>query len=354
VRLALAWVAPLNYDLRSYAVVLSALSRGEVVYQATDRYNYSPIWFNVLYAAARLSQAAGLSPFFGFRLVTIAGDAGLALALLAFGLAADTRRRATSRAILFWTNPVAIATSAFHGQFDTLALALFVAALALVRRSSTRRATLFPAFIVGAAIAVKQIAVVFLAGFLGFAKNNARRVRDAVLAVAPFLLLLLPYYLVAPAGIVNNVLRYSSLHGIWGWLYLLRLAGGSLPFPPVLVSYAALLLGGVLAFLLVRRGDDGLGASRVAALVFLVLTPGWSFQMLVWPLAFAPGRREAASATLFTLAGMGVYAELMRVHDANFIFMLLAWLAALFWLARLLPPLLSRLGALHGMNPHGE
>jgi hypothetical protein len=351
VRLALAWVAPLNYDLQSYAIVLNALNHGEVVYQATDRYNYSPIWFNVLHATARLSQAVGLSPFFGFRLVTIAGDAGLALALYVFGLAGDTRRRAASRAIVLWTNPILIATSAFHGQFETIALALFVAALALVRRSGEKRATLLPALLVGTGIAVKQIVVVFLAGFLGFSKNNVVRIRDAILAVAPFLLLLVPYYFVAPAAIVNNVLRYSSLHGIWGWLYLVRLAGGGLPFPPVFVSYAAALLGGSLAFYLVRRGDDGLAASRLAALVFLALTPGWSPQMLVWPLAFAPDRRESLPAALYTLAGMGVYAELLRLHDANFIFMMLAWMAVLFWLVR--APR-SRLSTSRVMVRHGK
>lgn len=351
VRLALAWIAPLNYDLQSYAIVVNALNHGDVVYQATDRYNYSPIWFNVLQATARLSQAVGLSPFLGFRLVTIAGDVGLALALYVFGLAGDTKRRAASRAIVLFTNPILIATSAFHGQFETIALALFVAALALVRRSGEKRATLLPALLVGTAVAVKQIVVVFLAGFLGFAKNNAARVRDAVLAVAPFLLLLVPYYFVAPAAIVNNVLRYSSLHGIWGWLYLVRLAGGGLPFPPVFVSYAALLLGGGLAYFMVRRGDDGLAASRLAVLVFLALTPGWSFQMLVWPLAFAPGRREALPAALYTLAGLGVYAEFLRLHDANFIFMMLAWMAVLFWLVR--APW-SRLSASRVMVRHGK
>ncbi len=354
VRLSLAWVAPLDYDLRSYAIVVNALNRGEVVYEATDRYNYSPVWFHVLQATARASRAVNLSPFFGFRLVTIAGDAGLGIALLAFGLAGDTLRRAVARALFFWTSPIAIATSAFQGQFDALAIAFFVAALALARRSGTRRATLLSAAVVGIGIAIKQIVVVFLGGFLGLARNNARRFRDAVVAAAPFVLLLLPWALVAPAGVVRNVLRYASLHGIWGWFYLLRLAGGGLPFPPVFVSYAALLLGGSLAFLAVRRGDAGLDASRLAALVFLALTPGWGFQMLVWPLALGPGRREAGPVAFYTVAGMGAFADLIRIHDTNFIFMTLTWVAVLVWLARLAPILLRRPIAPHGMNLHGE
>ena len=341
VRLSLAWVAPLDYDLQSYAIVVNALNRGEVVYQVTDRYNYSPVWSHVLRATADLSRQAGLSPFFGFRLVTTAGDAGLALALLAFGLAGDTLRRAAARALLFWTNPVAIATSAFQGQFDALAIAFFVAALALVRRRGASK-TLLAAGLVGAGIAVKQIVALFLAGFLGLARRHGARLRDAAVAAAPFVFLLLPAYLELPAAVARNVLAYSSLHGIWGWFYLVRIAGGSLPFPPAFVSYAALLFAGGLAFLLVRRGDAGLDASRLAALVFLALTSGWGFQMLVWPLAFAPSRQERTPALLYTLAGMGAYADLIRVHDTNFVFMTLAWAAVVAWGVRLAPRLWSR------------
>ncbi len=353
IRLALAWVAPLTYDLQSYAIVVNALDHGQVVYDATPRYNYSPVWFNVLHLSARLSQAFGVSPYFGFRLVTVAGDALAALALWAFGLAGDTRRRAASRAIVFFTNPVTIATGAFQGQFETLALALFVAALALVRRSGSRRATLLPALVVGGAIAVKQIVALFLGGFLGFARGGAARARDAALAAAPFLLLLAPYFALAPAGVVNNVLRYSSLNGIWGWFYVVRVAGGSLPFPPAAASYVALALAAGLGFLLVRRGDDGLAAGRLAALVFLALSPGWSFQMLVWPLAFAPGRREALPATLYTLAATLAYAELVRRHDLSFVFIFLTWLAVLFWAARLWRICSGGLRAPHVMVRHG-
>jgi hypothetical protein len=343
-RLALAWVAPLDYDLQSYAIVVNALNHGDLVYRVTDRYNYTPIWSHVLKAAADLARGAGLSPFFGFRLVTIAGDAALAGALLAFGRAGDTRRRAGARALLFFTNPVAIATSAFQGQFDALAIAFFVAALAMVRRRGRDR-TLLAAAAVGAGIALKQVVALFLAGFLGLARRNGARLRDALVAAAPFVLLLVPAYLELPSAVLRNVLRYSSLHGIWGWFYLVRIAGGGLPFPPAFVSYAALLLAGVLAFVLVRRGDAGLDASRLAALVFLALTSGWGFQMLVWPLAFAPARHERGPAFLYTLAAMGAYADLIRLHDTNFIFMTLTWLAVLAWLARLAPGLLRRASA---------
>ena len=352
VRLALAWVAPSNWDLDSYAIVVRAVSRGDVVYEVTDRYNYSPVWWHVLTAAAHAARAAHVPENFGFRVVATLGDALVALGLLLHGRLTATRRRGVARAVLWWTNPLPIAVSAFGGQFDALALGVFILALALAARGRSRGATLLPALVVGSAVALKQVVVAFVAGFLGFSRSWGVRLRDAALAAGPFLLLVVPYAVALPGPVLRNVVRYASIYGLWGWYYLLRLAGVELPFPPVFVSYAALLAGGVLAYRLVRRGDDGLAASRLAALVFFALTPGFAPQMLLWPLAFAPERREATSAALYTLFGMIVWADLLRLNAVNPLALLLAWAVVLAWALRALPRAL-RPGASRGMNPHG-
>lgn len=352
VRLALAWVAPLTWDLESYQIVVQALRHGDVVYEVTDRYNYSPVWWHVLSATDAAARAAHVHPVFGFRVVAMLGDALVALALLLHGRGTATRRRGTARAALWWANPVPIAVSAFGGQFDALAIGIFVLALAVAVRGRARGATLAPALLVGAAVALKQIVVAFVAGSLGFSRSWGIRLRDAILASGPFLLLVVPYALVLPGPVLRNVIRYASLHGLWGWYYLLLLSGGDLPFPPVFVSYGALLIGSVLAYVMVRRGDNGLLASRVATLVFFALSPGFGFQMLLWPLAFSPGRREALPASVYSLFGMAVWADFIRVNAANPLALLLAWGAVVLWLVRLLPAVL-RVPVTRGMNPHG-
>ncbi len=351
-RLAIAWVAPPTWDTDSYSIVVRALRRGDTVYEATDRYNYSPLWWHVLSAADHAARAAGVRPLFGFRVVAMLGDALVALGLLLHGRVTATRRRGVARAVIWWTNPVPLAVSAFGGQFDALALGLFLLALAVAARGRARGETLVPALLVGAAVALKQVVVAFVAGFLGFARGGGRRLRDAALSVAPFLVLVVPYWVAVPGPVVRNVIRYASLHGLWGWYYLLELFGGDLPFPPVLVSYAALLVGGLLAFHFARRGDDGLAASRTAALVFLALSPGFGFQMLLWPLAFAPERREALPSTLYSVFGMAVWAEFLHENAAYLLALLLAWAAAVWWGARLIPAALHR-AASRGMTPHG-
>jgi uncharacterized membrane protein len=280
------------------------------------------------------------------------GDALVALGLLLHGRVTATRRRGVARAVIWWTNPVPLAVSAFGGRFDALALGLLVLAFAAAARGRPRGATFVPALLVGAAVAVKQIAVVFVAGLLGFSRGGARRLRDAALSIAPFLLLVVPYWVALPTAVARNVIFYAGIHGLWGWYFLLGRFGGGLPFPPVLVSYAALLVGGGLAFRLIQRGDDGLAASRAAALVFLAVSPGFGFQMLLWPLAFAPDRREAAPAALYSIFGMAVWAEFLRVNGANLLALLLAWAAAVWWGERLVTKALRR-AASRGMTPHG-
>jgi len=352
VRLALAWVAPPTWDLDSYQIVVQAVRHGDIVYEVTDRYNYSPVWWHVLSATDAAARAAHVPPVFGFRVVAMLGDALVALALLLHGRGTATRRRGTARAALWWANPVPIAVSAFGGQFDALAIGIFVLALAVAVRGRARGATLAPALLVGASVALKQIVVAFVAGFLGFSRSWGVRLRDAILASGPFLLLVVPYALVLPGPVLRNVIRYASLHGLWGWYYLLLLFGGDLPFPPVFVSYAALILGSALAFFMVRRGDNGLLASRVATLVFFTLSPGFGFQMLLWPLAFSPGRREALPAALYSLFGMAVWAEFLRLNAVNQLALLLAWGSVVLWLVRLLPAVL-RLRAPRVMFSHG-
>ncbi len=350
VRLALAWVAPLTYDVHSYRAVVAALRHGDLVYEATDRYNYSPVWWNVLSAADVAARAAGVPPDFGFRVVTMLGDALVAFGLLLHGRATATRRRALARAVLWWTNPVPIAVSAFAGQFDALAIGLFLVALALAVRGRDRGATLVPALLLGGAVALKQVVVTFAGAVLGFARGRGRLLRDAALAAGPFALLLLPYLATVPEPVVRNVLRYASQYGLWGWYAALTLLGGELPFPPALVSYAALLLGGSLAFRLTRRGDDGLAACRVAAVVFCALTPGWGAQMLLWPLAFSPERREALPSALYSLFGLAFWTELVRSYRPDVPLLFLVWASLLLWAVRILP---LRPRVPYGMNPHG-
>ncbi|MEO8285124.1 MAG: hypothetical protein ABI670_01660 [Chloroflexota bacterium] len=47
-RMLLAAQPMFNFDIESYTIVAGIMRHGGNVYVETDRYNYSPIWFNVL------------------------------------------------------------------------------------------------------------------------------------------------------------------------------------------------------------------------------------------------------------------------------------------------------------------
>lgn len=333
-RIGLACTAPLNFDLRSYAIVVDALRRGEIVYEATWRYNYGPIWFGILDLADSASRRLRLDPHVGFLLTTILGDACLAAALYAASRSRGARR-ARLVALAWWVNPVAIATSSIHGQFDNLSIAIFVGALALGSRSTTAPSKA-SALVAGLGIAVKQVSLVFAGAFLGLARAVRPALRNALLVPLPFVLLLLPYYLMSPRNVEAHVLRYRSFTGSWGWVFLLGVAGIEVArWVTAIASYAALLLSSAAGFLSSRRHGDGLVAGRLSALVFLCLTTGWSVQMLQWPLAFGPRRTERRWALAYTVAGAAAYTGFLAggTNDAAFV---VVWLVALGWTAHLM------------------
>ncbi len=342
-RVALAGTAPLNFDLRSYALVVEALRRGEIVYEATWRYNYGPIWFGLLDAADSLSRRLALDPHMGFRLVTILGDAGLAAALYAASRPSGTRR-ARLVALAWWVNPVAIATSSIHGQFDNLSISIFVGALALASRSPAAPSKA-SALVAGLGIAVKQVSLVFAGAFVGLARTARPALRNALLVPLPFVLFLLPYYLMSPLNVQAHVLKYRSFTGSWGWVFVLGAAGIEVArVATAIASYAALLLSSAAGLLASRRHGDGLAASRLSALVFLSVTAGWSVQMLQWPLAFAPRRAERRWAFLYTVAAAFAYTGFLVGGTKDGLY-LVAWLVTLGWTAQLLRRTLRPPGA---------
>jgi hypothetical protein len=265
-----------NYDQASYSIVGTIVLRGGNVYAETDRYNYSPVWSWILWCLAKLAIHANL----GFPLV-IRGfltlvDIGNAVLI---GLIAERtgRLRGTLAFSIYLLNPVAILIVGYHGQFDTLAsLPLLLATYLMLRQpdSPPRRVV----WLLGtAAILVKQLAVFGALTLFTYAFAGWRRWLALGLAGAVFAATFLPYLPAGWPGIVQNVLRYSSLQGFYGLSQL----------PPVLnrpIFFAVMLPLPVIA-----RDRLGLSVERAMALTsvaLLVFIYGISTQYFLLPILF--------------------------------------------------------------------
>lgn len=175
-----------NYDFESYGIVADIVCRGGNVYAETSRYNYAPIWFNIL----------GLLKFlFGqhMRVGVI-----LLLSLVDIGIAAILWRNISPlSAFLIFLSPISAYISGYHNQFDNMAI--LVALLAFVWADSQARRkvdSLWPSILMGVSLMVKHVFVFFPFWFL-FKKEYPlrRRMVKCAIPLVMFLLSFAPYVL---------------------------------------------------------------------------------------------------------------------------------------------------------------
>ncbi|MFN7986836.1 MAG: hypothetical protein U0529_05135 [Thermoanaerobaculia bacterium] len=283
-----------NYDVASYEIVAKVVASGGNVYAETTRYNYGPVWFRVvggLWGAASLFGGAREA---AFRL-------GLALLLSAVdvALASRLRRRFGDRAALFLLfSPVSLLVTGYHRQFDNLALLLgFLGAERLEERREGRltRRDVAAWLLLGASLATKHILFLFPLWAAAGQRGIARRVGSAIVPPALFALSFLPWVAGGGAGIVSNVLTYTSTHN--APLYRTLLPGAALEAVPPEGVWLTLLLS--LGWLLRKGGAvEGLLVYTVA---FVGAAPAMTNQYLAIPLAAIAAWPRAPFAA-YTLA----------------------------------------------------
>lgn len=271
-RLWLAWSFHGNFDQDSFEIVRGLVERGENVYAGTVRYNYSPVWFLLLGLFGRVSELAGLPFHFVIRAFLTFVDVGIALLLAA--AAWRLGRSPALPALIFLANPVSIAVTGYHGQFDNLAT-LFVLAAVVVQLPRPQALAASSLLTIG--VVVKQtVAPDVLYVLSGSIRSPLRRLLVAIAIGGVFVATFLPFIWAPGAltGVLANVFGY----GVYGGrdLTVLMAAFG--------VSRILILVGAGMAAhrLPLER------AALLGALLF-VATAGPSLrstQYLVLPIAF--------------------------------------------------------------------
>jgi GPI transamidase subunit PIG-U len=194
---------------------------------------------------------------------------------------------------LFCANPVSILITAYHGNTDSLCASLSLLAAVLM---DSRRVFL-SGLALAAAINVKLIPVLLIAPLWSCVRNRKEALlflAGASLGVIPFV----PYLLENWPGFYKHVLAYRSSPRSWGITFTLFKLGSVLdvigkPCRSIARFWTAHGFIGVLAWpvllaILQRLGRPGWSACGIAAfsmLGFLVITPGWGVQYLVYPVA---------------------------------------------------------------------
>jgi len=316
------WSSPLLVGLAAFGVrLLAALLSDRVVadvlryrkiaahvldvswnpYLAPRLYPYPPVWIWVEAAAEWLSRHAGLPFALTVKVPVIVGDAVLAflLAHWARGGRDDTGQAARWRRWAGWVyalHPVALLVSGFHGQFDALPLLALLASVHLLERG---RADL-SALLLAAAIALKPFPVLVLPFALLFVPGGRARLRYAVLAVLPVVLILVPFAAADPHALARELLGYGGIPD-FGWIGALRAVeaarlghvtrAASPAWAPMLAASKVLTLAAVgLLWTAAARGRLRLSPATAVLgvlLAFEVAYGALSAQYLLWPVPMA-------------------------------------------------------------------
>jgi Glycosyltransferase family 87 len=271
-------------------------------------YAYFPLFLYLELPFQWLAQHTGNSFTVLGKVPILAGDVGCALAL-----AGELRDRAASnRAVLlgtslFFLNPLVLYNGAFYGRFDTVALALLLFAVRLLRKGK-RSAGLW----YGLAVAAKTFPVFVLPGIVRDARGRRTWL---VITVMIVLLVLSAPYLPSWRAMLSDIVVYDAVKapGALSWQTLFI---GTTSIETLrLVSYVLLAVYLVGAVLLVRVLD--LDLYILATLVlFLVCSKVLLEQYLVWPMPWlvlviwtAPRIRAATIAFFVAVTVVGMVAN---------------------------------------------
>jgi uncharacterized membrane protein len=230
----------------------------------------------------------------------LVGDVACALVL-----AAELRdRTASNRAVLlgtslFFLNPLVLYNGAFYGRFDTVALALLLFSVRLLRKRK-RSAGLW----YGLAVAAKTFPAFVLPGIVRYARG--RRIWIAITPMIVLLVLSAPY-LPSWRAMLSDIVVYDAVKapGALSWQTLLL---GTTSIEALrLISHVLLAVYLIGTVLLARVLD--LDLYILATLVlFLVCTNVLLEQYLLWPMPwlvlvlFTAPRIRAATIAFFVAA----------------------------------------------------
>lgn len=304
VRLIPAYLVYGSFDVGAWELVIREFRQGHNPYE-TGKLNWPPLWPILLFYTRRMEDVYNLPTHFSVKIIPCLADTAIALALYAwFAQTTGQPAAAFRRALWYALNPVAIATCALQGQFESLPSLFSLLAIMAAMRIRPGALPLRSAFWLGLAGMAKTWPLFLTPAFLRGMRSWSKQAAYVLLAIVPTVLSVGILYLQAPDAIVKNVLHYRGAPGQWGLTacnILLSEAAAQVWSQIVLwILYAAWFA----VYLLTWRRSSVAQVACLGVLTFYVFTPGCGPQHHAWILAiailadFPRARLHAALATL--------------------------------------------------------
>ena len=232
-----------NFDLESWRLAASITEHHGNVYAETYRYNYGPIWFEILHVLDSFAQWLP-NPYHAFRFLIVgvltAADLGIWYLLRKrFGYVAG---------FLFFLNPISIIITGYHNQFDTLAIfAALMAAVLYEKDGPMTKRKWWGLILLGVSLTIKHVFFLFPLWLAVREKGWRQKLIVLVVPIAIFLASFLPFVAEGHAGIVKNVFGYASFNNAPFWYTVLP------QFVQSVVSIKLLFFGALVVFAFIMR-----------------------------------------------------------------------------------------------------
>ena len=209
---ARAYVSTLgqNFDVESYRIVVSIIDQGENVYAQTNRYNYAPLWCNLIYGIYHLGiflfGKNGPSSFHSLVMVflTIIDISIFVVLLKQFSLVA---------AAFFFLNPLSVMVTGYCCQFDNFALLLGMLSVLILRNdgeTASWRKRLASLAVLSLSLITKHLLFAFPLWLAVKQKKYSVKLVFLLVPIVLFFVSFIPYWNAGREGIINNVFLYNS------------------------------------------------------------------------------------------------------------------------------------------------
>jgi hypothetical protein len=292
-----------NYDFDSYRIVADLAAQGKNIYANTSRYNYGPVWFNMIHL---LDVLAGHSPaVFRWLLLGLlsAVDAGIAWLLW--------RKVGRLAGCLFFLNPVSIMITGYHNQFDNLAVLLGLASVIVYGDDFERpinRRKFGGLMLLGLSLMTKHVLFIFPLWLAVKQKGWRDKCVTLAVPVGIFLLGFAPYWAAGKDGIINNVFKYHSLNVA----YFQHLVVPEILQPTVTAPMLWILV--LAGFAILCRRRTGLESLLIYTAVMVATAPATMNQYLAIPSAFTSVFVNAFTVPYTLIATFHVASDMNGPH----------------------------------------
>ena len=318
VRVTLAYLVYGSDDVTSWYYAMDAMLRHQNPYRL-GLLNWPPLWPLLIYVSGLTAMAYHVPLPFTVKLAPILADTAITAALYAWFRRENAPLSAARRALWYALNPVAIYTSALHGQFDALPTLFALLAVLSAARAGADRGWVRTAGWLGLGGLAKTWPLILTPAFLPELRSWRRRVAFAAVAAAPAVISVGLLYLADPDPIARNVLAYRGYTGWWGVTSFLAATPASVQ-PPIIAALSLLFYAALAAtYLRIWRSPDVAKRALLVLLTFFVFSPGFGMQYLVWivPIALIADYRNAVRYSLLAAAVIAV-TTLLRPYTGEF------------------------------------